>query len=219
MSLPKQLIEAFESIKASRVCSGDFSRDDLREFVDLLNNAIPSPYNSSAYVIYRFNRFKYLMDKERFIADIKDFKPYDALILWTDFGHILAYFNLTGKIFLGWDKMKNRYRACPLTRPATYKNVQETEEAKQELVDVPDLQLGIESIAQEIIPEPTITVVSDIDQDVSNHIDNLDTVIANINNDDDNEVIDDNDVVGLEQLGNLIALVGQKINQPLRISF
>lgn len=111
MTLPKQLIESFEEIKASPLVSGDITKENVQTFVDALNRAIPSPMNQMTYTVYRFNRIKYLADKQRFINDVKEFTPYDALILWTDFKDILSFFKLEGKIFLGWDKSNNRYRA------------------------------------------------------------------------------------------------------------
>ncbi len=111
MSLPKLLIESFAEIKASPLVRGEITKENVHEFAERLNRAIPSSLNVSMYAIYRFNRSKYLTDKSRFVSEIKDFAPYDAMILWTDFNDILAFFNLTGKIFLGWDKNKNRYRA------------------------------------------------------------------------------------------------------------
>ncbi len=180
MSLPKQLIESFETIKGSRVIGGDFSRDALREFVETLNNAIPSPYNSNAYTIYRFNRFKYLSNKERFILDIKDFKPYDALILWTDYMHILTYFNLVGKIFLGWDKAKNRYRACPLSNNTQQKQTTQLDVQKN---NTDDLQLGIESVVDETVV-PSVNVTQP-DTTTTNDMSKLETMIDSINNDQD----------------------------------
>ncbi len=110
MSLPKHLIHSFEQIKSSPIIFGNITKDTVQLFVDILNNAIPSPMNPVAYTIYRFNRSKYIANKERFLNDIKNFKPYDAMILWTDFKDILSFFNLEGKIFLGWDKKNNKYR-------------------------------------------------------------------------------------------------------------
>ncbi len=166
MSLPKQLLDSFETIKSSRVVFGDLSKDALREFVDLLNASIPSPYNASGYAIYRFNRIQYLSDREWFVQHIKDHKPYDALILWTDFSHILAYFGLTGKIFLGWDKIRNKYRACPLTNKTPIKKIPS------------ELCLGVESIFN---PTPEDIDVSFEERDMPRQTEpNLDTMAHNI---------------------------------------
>jgi hypothetical protein len=75
--------------------------------------------NPIAYTLYRFKRTKYIAEKEKFIADNTDYQPYEALILWLDFKDILTFFKLDGKIFLGWDKTNNRYRAFILSEPTT----------------------------------------------------------------------------------------------------
>ncbi len=181
MSLPKQLLDSFEAIKSSRVVFGDFSKDALREFVDLLNASIPSPYNASGYVIYRFNRLQYLSDREWFVGHIKDHKPYDALILWTDFSHILAHFGLTGKIFLGWDKIRNKYRACPLTNKTPIKKI------------TSELRLGAESIFD---PAPGEMHVSFEERDMPHTTEpNLDTMAHNI---EDQQPNLDNVISGME---------------------
>ena len=115
MSLPRQLIQSFEDIKSSQLIAGNITKENVQSFVDLINKAIPSPVNSISYTLYRFNRGKYLLDKSRFVNDIKDFSPYDAMILWTDFSDILEFFKLNGKIFLGWDRGTNRYRGFVLS--------------------------------------------------------------------------------------------------------
>ena len=124
MALSKQLISSFETIKVCPLVSGDITKDNVREFVDLLNRAIPSPLNPMAYTLYRFNRTKYITDKQKFVADIKGFQPYESMILWLDFKDILEFFKLDGKIFLGWDKKNNRYRGFVLpAEPAEPKQV------------------------------------------------------------------------------------------------
>lgn len=115
MSLPKQLIDSFSEITQSPIVNGVITKENVQSFVDCLNRAIPSSLNVSMYAVYRFNRSKYLLDKPRFVSEIKEFSPFDAMILWTDFSDILSYFKLTGKIFLGWDKNKNRYRGFILS--------------------------------------------------------------------------------------------------------
>lgn len=117
MSLPKQLLQSFDEIKTSLLVSGVITNESIRVFIDSLNRSIPSPLNPTSYSIYRFNRSKYIADKERFVKDIKNFVPYEALILWTDFQDILSAFDLNGKIFLGWDKNTNRYRGYALKNP------------------------------------------------------------------------------------------------------
>lgn len=177
MSLPKQLIDSFTEIKKSRAVQNDFSEDALQEFASILNRAIPSPLNSSAYAVYRFNRFKYLANKDRFIADIKDFQPYDSLILWTDFGNILEYFNLKQKFFLGWDKMKNKYRACPLL-----KNRQKQTSDKS-CNDV------VKTVVNDIVDKVAETVSNEeknaTELNNAKSIDNLETLISDMESDDD----------------------------------
>ncbi len=137
--LPKRLVQSFQNIKLGKlVAGGDVSQENISDFVENLNAAIPIPSNSNAYSVYRFNRFKYSADKERFMKDIEGFQPYEAMVLWTDYTDILKYFKLTGKIFLGWDKRNNRYRAYvfnPVPAAATStENDAETDEPVSEPV-------------------------------------------------------------------------------------
>ena len=118
MSLLKQLVECFNEIRSSKIVLGKVDKTSVQDFVELLNRSIPSQLNTALYAVYRFNRSKYLTDKSKFVEDIKGFHPYDAMILWADFGDILSFFGLTGKIFLGWDKNKNRYRAFMISNNA-----------------------------------------------------------------------------------------------------
>jgi uncharacterized short protein YbdD (DUF466 family) len=85
----------------------------IEEFVTELNKAIPIKSNILAFTIYKFNRNKYLANKQKFIDDIVGTSYYENMILWTDYNDILKYFNLTDKIFLGWDKYTNHYKAYP----------------------------------------------------------------------------------------------------------
>ena len=119
MALPKQLIHSFEKIKSSQLVTGTLTAESVQTFADLINRSIPSQTNSISYSIYRFNRTKYIADRARFVNDIKLFQPYDALILWTDYQDILSFFKLDTKIFLGWDKRTNRYRAHILPSPSS----------------------------------------------------------------------------------------------------
>ncbi len=127
MPLPLSLIEAFAQIQASDLVSGTITNTEVQKFVKLLNSAIPSKDRVALYSIYRFNRNKYFADKKRFLLDIKSFHPYEAMILWTDYDDILSFFNLTRKIFLGWDKVKMRYRGHVLS--------QRNENAKESSMD------------------------------------------------------------------------------------
>lgn len=116
--LPKQLLNSYSQIQScDLVANNSITPNSVKAFVDAINHAIPAPSNPMFYSIYRFNRSKYLADKQRFLADIKSFEPYDAMILWTDFKDILEHFSLTGKIFLGWNKSTSRYRGYVLSKP------------------------------------------------------------------------------------------------------
>ncbi len=110
MSLPNQLIQSFETIKALPLVQGIVTKESIQAFVSTLNASIPSPLNPVAFSIYRFNRVRYNADKARFVSEIKLFAPYDSMILWTDYKDILVHFGLSNKIFLGWDKINKRYR-------------------------------------------------------------------------------------------------------------
>lgn len=109
MSLPKSLITSFERIKSLDLLN--LNNETIQSFATELNRAIPSAMNPVLYAVYRFNRTRYISDRDRFIKEIKDFGEYESMILWTDYKDILEYFGLTGKIYLGWDKKTNRYRA------------------------------------------------------------------------------------------------------------
>lgn len=112
MSLPKQLIKSYNEINnCDLVVRGKVTEENIRFFVNELNKAIPSKDNVLAFTIYKFNRNKYLSDKDRFIRDIIEFKYYENMILWTDYDDILEYFKLRDKIFLGWDRYTNKYKA------------------------------------------------------------------------------------------------------------
>lgn len=108
MSLPKQLTECFDELKLLDL-RNSLTEESVQAFVDILNQSIPSPSSEVHYAIYCFNRTKYLTDPKRFIADIRGFRPYDAMILWTDYKDILVYFGLKGNMFLDWDCETGRY--------------------------------------------------------------------------------------------------------------
>lgn len=112
MSLPKQLIKSYTSIaNCDLVVNGKVNDDNIKEFVNELNKAIPVKDNVLAFTIYKFNRNKYLAHKSKFLDDIIGFQYYENMILWTDYDDILKYFKLENKIFLGWDRYTNRYKA------------------------------------------------------------------------------------------------------------
>ncbi len=171
MSLPKQLIESFEAIHKSRVVRDkDYSVDALNEFADVLNSAIPSPPHALAYAVYRFNRHKYLADKDRFMVDITGFCPYDAMVLWTDFGHILKHFGLEGKIFLGWDKHVHKYHAHPLS-----KHVRIPKARSIPVLD--EFELGADSLTRTASTEPLVGCTERLitEAEVADNLANLDT--------------------------------------------
>lgn len=127
MTLPNQLLQSFDEIKQCDLVLGFISKTNVHNFVNLLNRAIPSSLNPIAFTIYRFNRSMYLRDKKKFIEYIKDFDKFQAMILWTDFNDILEYFNLVGKIFLGWDKSRNQYRAFIVqSKESNYSDTQDS---------------------------------------------------------------------------------------------
>jgi hypothetical protein len=133
MALPKYLIESLRELQGSEIVLGVVTAQTINSFVDMLNNCIPLPSHLAVYSLYKFNRTKYLYNRERFVSDIVGLGPYEAMILWTDFKDILSYFGLTGKMFLGWDKRANRYRGSvlktPPSQPAPMKEVVEHQAA------------------------------------------------------------------------------------------
>lgn len=115
MSIPRQLVKSFEIIKDCKlVVSKDPTEDNLREFGKAMNNAIPDQTNQISYMIYKFMRGMYLSDKEKFLNHICGMNHYEAMILWTDYDDILKFFDLTGTIFLGWNKTVNKYQAAKI---------------------------------------------------------------------------------------------------------
>lgn len=113
MSIPRQLVKSFDIINNSKlVVTKDPSDDNLKEFGKAINNAIPDDSNQISYMIYKFMRGMYLKDKSKFIQFIAGMQYYEAMILWTDYDDILKYFELTGVIFLGWNKSSNKYQAA-----------------------------------------------------------------------------------------------------------
>lgn len=112
MSLPKQLLKSYSTISnCDLVVNNKVNPESIEEFVVELNKAIPTKTNILAFTIYKFNRNKYLSDKVRFINDIIGFPYYEHMILWCDYNDILKYFKLEDKIFLGWDRYNNCYKA------------------------------------------------------------------------------------------------------------
>lgn len=105
MALPEQVIRSYEAIVKLE------STPSPIEFAQLVNQAIP-PINTDGYVIYQFNRSKYLADKRRFVADVRGFQPYQAMILWTDKEDILKFFKLSNKIDIQWSKQLNCFLAA-----------------------------------------------------------------------------------------------------------
>ncbi len=91
-------------------------------------------------------RGMYLNDKEKFLNHICGMNHYEAMILWTDYDDILQFFELTGTIFLGWNKSVNKYQAAkidltkkkyteePMVDPA----VAQVNEIKQSLIKPTD---------------------------------------------------------------------------------
>lgn len=113
MSLPHQLTKSFEIINSSQLVINKVPNDEnLKEFGKAINNAIPDQTNQVSYMIYKFMRGAYLSDKPRFIEYIKSLPNYNAMILWTDYDDILNYFDLNNVIFLGWNKVVNKYQAA-----------------------------------------------------------------------------------------------------------
>ncbi len=105
------------------VVNGKVSEENIKEFVNELNKSIPVKDNVLAFTIYKFNRNKYLANKNKFLDDIIGSQYYENMILWTDYDDILKYFKLENKIFLGWDRYTNRYKAyTPRTQSSNKKN-------------------------------------------------------------------------------------------------
>jgi hypothetical protein len=115
MSIPRQLVKSFDIIRNSNlVVTKEPSDENLREFGKALNNAIPDDSNQISYMIYKFMRGMYLRNKSKFIQFIMGMQHYESMILWTDYDDILSYFELTGEVFLGWNKSVNKYQAAKI---------------------------------------------------------------------------------------------------------
>lgn len=115
MSIPRQLVKSFDIIRNCKlVVSKDPSEDNLKEFGKAMNNSIPDDSNQISYMIYKFMRGMYLRNKPKFIQYIMNMQHYEAMILWTDYDDILNYFELTGVVFLGWNKSVSKYQAAKI---------------------------------------------------------------------------------------------------------
>ncbi len=115
MSIPRQLIKSFEIIRDCKlVVSKDPTEENLKEFGKAMNNSIPDQSNQISFMIYKFMRGMYLNDKKRFLNYILGMPHYESMILWTDYNDILQFFELSGVIFLGWNKSVNKYQAAKL---------------------------------------------------------------------------------------------------------
>ena len=115
MSIPRQLIKSFEIIRDCKlVVSKDPTEENLKEFGKAMNNSIPDQSNQISFMIYKFMRGMYLNDKKRFLNYILGMPHYESMILWTDYSDILQFFELSGVIFLGWNKSVNKYQAAKL---------------------------------------------------------------------------------------------------------
>ena len=139
MSIPRQLVKSCDIIRDSKLVVTKVASDEnLKEFGKAINNAIPDETNQISYMIYKFMRGMYLRNKPKFIQYIMGMQHYEAMILWTDYDDILQYFELTGVVFLGWNKSVNKYQAAkidptkkkpkvtpPTTPPTTPKQTQE----------------------------------------------------------------------------------------------
>lgn len=113
MSIPRQLVKSFDIINNCKlVVTKDPTEDNLKEFGKAMNNAIPDDSNQISYMIYKFMRGMYLRNKNKFIQFIAGMQHYESMILWTDYDDILNYFELTGVVFLGWNKSSNKYQAA-----------------------------------------------------------------------------------------------------------
>ncbi len=115
MSIPRQLVKSFEIIKNCKlVVSKDPTEDNLKEFGKAMNNAIPDQNNQISFMIYKFMRGMYLNDKQKFLEHICGMNHYESMILWADYDDILRFFELSGIIFLGWNKSVNKYQAAKI---------------------------------------------------------------------------------------------------------
>lgn len=115
MSIPRQLVKSFDIIRDCKlVVTKVASEENLKEFGKAINNAIPDDNNLISYMIYKFMRGMYLRNKPKFIRYIMGMQHYESMILWTDYDDILQYFELTGVVFLGWNKSINKYQAAKI---------------------------------------------------------------------------------------------------------
>ncbi len=115
MSIPRQLIKSFDTIRDCKlVVTKNPSEANLKEFGKAINGSVPDESNQISYMIYKFMRGMYLRDKTKFLNYIAGMQYYEAMILWTDYDDILTFFDLTGVIFLGWNKSANKYQAAKI---------------------------------------------------------------------------------------------------------
>lgn len=156
MSIPRQLVKSFEIIKDCKlVVTKDPTEDNLKEFGKAMNNAIPDQANQISFMIYKFMRGMYLSDKEKFLNHICGMNHYEAMILWTDYDDILQFFELTGTIFLGWNKSVNKYQAAKIDLTK--------KKSTEEPMVKPD-PARVEEIKQRLIKQAEETKVKDFEK-------------------------------------------------------
>jgi len=106
--LPKTVYDAYKLVCDLEIVTHSIiTKKGIDEFVDFINSSIPSKYTPD-YTIYLFNRKKYKVNRWKFLKDINK-SPYQGMILWTSYKDILEFFDLTGKIFLKWNKEISLY--------------------------------------------------------------------------------------------------------------
>lgn len=110
MSLPKRLYENYRAIQKCGLIQKDvFNDEDILEFEQLLNNAQPRDDIEAAqqYVI----KGMFYSNQKGFIRYISNRQNrVGGLILWTESKRIAAYFNLMGRVHIGWDKVTSSYK-------------------------------------------------------------------------------------------------------------
>ncbi|GMF53176.1 unnamed protein product [Phytophthora fragariaefolia] len=137
--LPEKLVKTFEAVHKCALVSWVASENSFAEFVSLLNNVFP--YETHDFSMYMFNRENYLANKLRYIEDIKDLKPYDALILWTDPEDILRFFKLENKIKLTFDPSIRRFQCISAKRAkqSTHIPAQVHSESKKDSMNISEI--------------------------------------------------------------------------------
>jgi hypothetical protein len=182
MSIPRQLVKSFETIRNCKLVVTKVTSDDnLKEFGKAMNNAIPDTTNQISHMIYKFMRGMYLSDKQKFIDHINSMRHYEAMILWADYDDILSYFELSGVVFLGWNKTVNKYQVSKidLTKKNTTSQRSTSKSPNPSELPIPTFVVKTDTV--KVLPDPPLLV--------SKPPPNPELLVQNVEQNDDYDIL------------------------------